>query len=165
MTRNLSRKQKSIVLILLDSLFIFVSALLSYWLIQSYIAPPNTFFYVMVGVCIGSYIMLGLQYHLFSRIIRYTSVYEVGKSTILMTISYALSALITLLFIKGVSFRYIFLMYMFSLVFIPGSRVVWRLYHEWNDGKLKKNNCQWRRRSGRWSSEPGLGEASSSTVF
>lgn len=41
----------------------------------------------MVGVCIGSYIMLGLQYHLFSRIIRYTSVYEVGKSTILMTIS------------------------------------------------------------------------------
>ncbi|SYZ78314.1 polysaccharide biosynthesis protein [Trichococcus shcherbakoviae] len=140
MPLNLSRKQKSIVLILLDSLFIFVSALLSYWLIQSYIAPPHTFFYVMVGVCIGSYIMLGLQYHLFSRIIRYTSVYEVGKSTILMTISYALSALITLLFIKGVSFRYIFLMYMFSLVFIPGSRVVWRLYHEWNDGKLKKNN-------------------------
>jgi hypothetical protein len=44
MTRNLSRKQKSIVLILLDSLFIFVSALLAYWLIQSYIAPPNTFF-------------------------------------------------------------------------------------------------------------------------
>ena len=140
MTLKLSRKQKSIVLILLDTFFIFISALLAYWLIQTYIAPPNTFFYVMVGVCISSYIMLGLQYHLFSRIIRYTSVYEVGKSTILMTISYAISALITLFFIKGVSFRYIFLMYMFSLVFIPGSRVVWRLYHEWNDGKLKKNN-------------------------
>ena len=140
MTRHLSRKQKSIVLILLDSFFIFISALLAYWLIESYIAPPNTFFYVMVSICIGSYIVLGLQYHLFSRIIRYTSVYEVGKSTILMTISYAISALITLFFIKGVSFRYIFLMYMFSLVFIPGSRVVWRLFHEWNDGKLKKNN-------------------------
>jgi FlaA1/EpsC-like NDP-sugar epimerase len=140
MPLKLSRKQKAIVLILLDSFFIFVSALLAYWLIESYIAPPNAFFYVMVSICIGSYVALGLQYHLFSRIIRYTSVYEVGKSTILMTISYAVSALITLLFIKGVSFRYIFLMYMFSLVAIPGSRVVWRLYHEWNDGKLKKNN-------------------------
>jgi FlaA1/EpsC-like NDP-sugar epimerase len=139
MPLKLSRKQKSIVLITLDSLFIFVSALLAYWLIQSYIAPPNTFFYVMVGICIGSYVALGLRYHLFSRIIRYTSVYEVGKSTILMTISYALSAIITLLFIKGVSFRYIFLMYMFSLVFLPGSRVVWRLYHEWNDGQLRKS--------------------------
>lgn len=140
MTLNLSRKQKAIVLIMLDSLFIFISALLAYWLIQAYIAPPNMFFYVMVSVCIGTYLVLGLRYHLFSRIIRYTSVYEVGKSTILMSISYAISALITLLFIKGVSFRYIFLMYMFSLVFIPGSRVVWRLYHEWNDGQLKKNN-------------------------
>ena len=118
------------VLILLDSFFIFVSALLAYWLIQAYIGPPQTFFFVMVSVCIGSYILLGLRSHLFARIVRYTSIYEVGKSTILMTVSYAISALITLFFIKGVSFRYIFLMYMFSLVFLPGSRVFWRFYHE-----------------------------------
>ena len=140
MSLNLSRKQKAMVLILLDSFFIFVSALLAYWLIQTYIAPPNAFFYVMVSICIGSYILLGLRSHLFARIVRYTSIYEVGKSTILMTVSYAISALITLFFIKGVSFRYIFLMYMFSLVFLPGSRVFWRFYREWNDGKLKKNS-------------------------
>ena len=140
MSLNLSRKQKAMVLILLDSFFIFVSALLAYWLIQTYIAPPNTFFYVMVSICIGSYILLGLRSHLFARIVRYTSIYEVGKSTILMTASYAISALITLFFIKGVSFRYIFLMYMFSLVFIPGSRVLWRFYHEWSDGKLRKSS-------------------------
>ena len=140
MSLNLSRKQKAMVLILLDSFFIFVSALLAYWLIQAYIGPPQMFFFVMVSVCIGSYILLGLRSHLFARIVRYTSIYEVGKSTILMTVSYAISALITLFFIKGVSFRYIFLMYMFSLVFLPGSRVFWRFYHEWNNGKLKKNN-------------------------
>lgn len=140
MPLKLSRKEKSIILILLDSFFIFVSALLAYWLIQAYIGPPQTFFFVMVSVCIGSYILLGLRSHLFARIVRYTSIYEVGKSTILMTASYAISALITFLFIKGVSFRYIFLMYMFSLVLIPGSRVSWRFYHEWNEGKLKKNS-------------------------
>ena len=44
MSLNLSRKQKAMVLILLDSFFIFVSALLAYWLIQAYIGPPQTFF-------------------------------------------------------------------------------------------------------------------------
>ena len=56
MSLNLSRKQKAMVLILLDSFFIFVSALLAYWLIQAYIGPPQMFFFVMVSVCIGSYI-------------------------------------------------------------------------------------------------------------
>lgn len=89
----------------------------------------------MVSVCIGSYILLGLRSHLFARIVRYTSIYEVGKSTILMTVSYAISALITLFYHVS---RDIFLMYMFSLVFLPGSRVFWRFYHEWNNGKLKE---------------------------
>ena len=140
MKYNFSRKQKAIILILLDSLFILISALMAYCLIQVYIVQPNAFFYVMVSVCICTYLLFGLRYHLFSRIIRYTGVYEIGKTTTLMTISYAISALITLFFIAGVSFRYIFLMYMFSLVFIPGSRVVWRLYHEWSDSRQKKDS-------------------------
>lgn len=135
MRLNLSRKQKALVLIMMDSLFIFISSLMAYELIKVYIVPPILFYFVMVGVCILSYVILGLRYHLFSKIIRYTSAYEVGKSTLLMTAAFAISALITIVFIRGISFRYIFLMYMFSLVLIPGSRVIWRLYHEWNGSK------------------------------
>ena len=138
MEMNLSRRKKALVLIIMDSLFIFISSLLAYWLIEAYVEAPNLFYFIMVGVCVFSYLLLGLRFHLFLRIIRYTSVYEIGKSTILMTISFAISAFITMLFIRSISFRYIFLMYMFCLVFIPGSRLVWRLYHEWNDGHLFK---------------------------
>ena len=138
MKLHLSRRQKALVLMFFDSIFIFISSLLAYWLIESYIGPPNHFYFVMVGVCVISYLILGLRYHLFSRVIRYTSVYEVGKSTILMTISFGLSAIISVSFIESVSFRYIFLMYVFCLVFIPGSRVIWRLFHEWKDGQLFK---------------------------
>lgn len=120
---------------MMDSLFIFISSLMAYELIKVYIVPPILFYFVMVGVCILSYVILGLRYHLFSKIIRYTSAYEVGKSTLLMTVAFAISALITIVFIRGISFRYIFLMYMFCLVLIPGSRVIWRLYHEWNGSK------------------------------
>jgi len=117
-------------------MFIFISSLMAHELIEAYIFPSDRFYFIMVGVCILSYLILGLRHHLFSKIVRYTSVYEVGKATLLMTISFAISGLITLIFIKSISFRYIFLMYMFSLVLIPGSRVIWRFYHEWNGGKL-----------------------------
>lgn len=133
---RLTRRQKAVVLILMDSLFIFISSLVAHWLVAAYIKPSNQFYFVMVGVCIISYLILGLRYHLFSRIIRYTSLYEVGKSTLSMTASFAISGAITILFIRSVSFRYIFLMYVFSLVLIPGSRLIWRFYHEWNDGQF-----------------------------
>lgn len=135
---SLSRKQKALILIMMDSIFIFISSLVAHELIKAYVFPSDRFYFVMVSVCVLSYVILGLRFHLFSKIIRYTSAYEVGKSTLLMTIAFAIAGLITIFFIKGISFRYIFLMYMFSLVLIPGSRVSWRLYHEWNGGKLSR---------------------------
>ena len=136
MKLNLTRRQKSVILISMDSIFIVISSFLARELVQAYTFPSDQFYFVMVGVCVSGYLILGLRYHLFSKIIRYTSVYEISKSTMLMTVSFAISGLITLLFIKTVSFRYIFLMYVFSLVLIPGSRVVWRFYHEWQRGDI-----------------------------
>ncbi len=136
MKLNLTRRQKSVILILMDSIFIFISSLLARELVQAYTFPSDQFYFVMVGVCVSGYLILGLRYHLFSKIIRYTSVYEISKSMMLMTASFAISGLITLLFIRTVSYRYIFLMYVFCLVLIPGSRVVWRFYHEWQQGDI-----------------------------
>lgn len=136
MKLNLTRRQKSVILILMDSIFIVISSLLARELVQAYTFPSDQFYFVMVGVCVSGYLILGLRYHLFSKIIRYTSVYEISKSMMLMTASFAISGLITLVFIKTVSYRYIFLMYVFCLVLIPGSRVVWRFYHEWQQGDI-----------------------------
>lgn len=122
-----------------DSFFILVSAFLAHYIVQLYVRPDTKFYYAMIGICIGLYLILGFRHHLFTRIVRYTSVYEIMKATKLMTYSFAISAFLTIIFIKSLSFRYIFLMYMFCLVFIPGSRVIWRFYHENFSKNVKRN--------------------------
>lgn len=133
---QLSRRQKAAILMLVDSVFILLSAFLAHFLIQAYVRPDDSFYYVMVGICILSYLLLGGRHHLFSRISRYTSIYEIYKAVKLMTISYMISGLISLLLLRSISYRYVFLMYVFSLVLIPGSRVIWRFYCEYKSGKL-----------------------------
>ncbi|AZP05752.1 polysaccharide biosynthesis protein [Jeotgalibaca ciconiae] len=128
-----------------DSIFILMSAFLAHYIVQQYVRPDTSFYYVMIGVCILSYLILGFRHHLFTRIVRYTSVYEIMKATKLMSYSFAISAFITIIFIRSVSFRYIFLMYMFCLVFIPGSRMIWRFflenfYSKKNDIQVKNND-------------------------
>lgn len=132
----LSRGQKAFILMFVDSICILFSAFLAHYLVEAYIRPENIFYYVMIGVSILAYLILGLRHHLFSRIIRYTSIYEIFRSAVLMTASFAFSGLVTLIFIKSVSYRYIFLMYIFCLVFIPGSRILWRFYHEYKNGQF-----------------------------
>lgn len=135
---RLTRGQKAFILMFVDSLFILFSAFLAHFIVEAYIRPENNFYYVMIGVSILVYLGFGVRNHLFSRIIRYTSMYEILRAVISMTVSFAVSGLISILFIRSVSYRYIFLMYAFSLLLIPGSRVLWRLYHEYKSGQSFK---------------------------
>lgn len=133
---DLTRGQKSFILMFVDSIAILLSAFLAHYLVEAYIRPTDSFYFVMIGVSIACYLVLGLRHHLFSRIVRYTSIYEILNATGIMTLSFVLSGIISVLFIPSVSYRYIFLMYVFCLVLIPGSRVVWRFYHEYKNGKF-----------------------------
>ncbi|QIK51224.1 polysaccharide biosynthesis protein [Jeotgalibaca porci] len=133
---DLTRGQKSFILMFVDSISILFSAFLAHYLVEAYIRPVNSFYYVMIGISILSYLVMGLKHHLFSRIVRYTSIYEIFNATRIMTISFGISGLVVLLFIRSISYRYIFLMYVFSLLLIPGSRVIWRFYHEYKNGRF-----------------------------
>ena len=131
----LTRGQKSFILMSVDSIAILLSAFMAHFLVEAYIRPANSFYYVMIGVSIASYLFFGLRHHLFSRIVRYTSVFEILNATMIMTLSFFISGIVSFLFIPSISYRYIFLMYVFSLVLIPGSRVLWRFYHEYKSGR------------------------------
>ena len=115
----MTRGQKSFVLMFVDSLSILFSAFLAHYLVEAYIRPNDSFYYVMIGVSIVSYLVFGLRHHLFARIVRYTSVYEIFNATRIMTLSFSISALICLLFIPSISYRYIFFFFLFALIFIP----------------------------------------------
>lgn len=131
----LTRGQKSFILMSVDSIAILLSAFMAHFLVEAYIRPADSFYYVMIGVSIASYLLFGLRHHLFSRIVRYTSVFEILNATMIMTLSFFISGIASFLFIPSISYRYIFLMYVFSLVLIPGSRVLWRFYHEYKSGR------------------------------
>ena len=112
---DLTRGQKSFILMFVDSVSILFSAFLAHFLVEAYVRPADSFYYVMIGVSIASYLTFGLRHHLFARIVRYTSVYEIFNATKIMTLSFFISGLVTLLFIPTISYRYIFLMYIFAL--------------------------------------------------
>lgn len=133
---ELSRKQKAVILMLLDSMFILFSAFLAHYIVKEYVRPEDQFYYLMIGISILIYLMFGLRHHLFNHISRYTSIYEITRTFIFITVSFAVSGFVTLVFMQSLSYRYIFLMYVFSLLLIPGSRVLWRFYHEYKSGQF-----------------------------
>lgn len=119
----------------LDSFFILFSAFLAHYIVREYVRPKDQFYYSMVGVSILIYLLFGLRHHLFNHISRYTSIYEIIRTFIFITVSFAVSGFVTLVFMQSLSYRYIFLMYVFSLLLIPGSRVLWRFFHEYKSGQ------------------------------
>ena len=52
------------------------ASVLAHWFLEEYTDPSNGFYMVMVGVCILSYLASGLREHLFSKIIRYTRLWN-----------------------------------------------------------------------------------------
>ena len=104
----LTRGQKSFILMSVDSIAILLSAFMAHFLVEAYIRPTDSFYYVMVGVSIASYLFFGLRHHLFSRIVRYTSIYEILNATTIMTLSFFISGIVSFLFIPSISYRYIF---------------------------------------------------------
>ena len=91
------------------------------------------YYYVMVGITCVIYIFLGTFRHMFSNMPYYTSIPDVIVNVQILSIAFLLSAFVSNGIFDLVSRRYILLTYMFCLVFIPGIRVAWRIFHEHNE--------------------------------
>ena len=66
-----------VVLMIADIGCITLAAFLAYWLLENYIALPDGYYYVMVGITCGIYILLGTMRHLFSNMPHYTDIHDV----------------------------------------------------------------------------------------
>ena len=131
--KMLSFRGKMIVLMVVDIVCITLAALLAYWLLEDYIALPDGYYYVMVGITCGIYLLLGTMRHLFSNMPYYTDIHDVVVNVQILSIAFLLSAVVSTGIFHLVSRRYILLTYLFSLFFIPGLRVAWRIFHEHNE--------------------------------
>ena len=133
----MSRKAKKSILVGFDSFSILTSGLIAYFFLNPYIALSNQTFITIVGLTIIFYLILATSFKLFSKINRFTSIRESLAIANCVTISFIASALISLVMLNALSFRFIVLTYIFSLASIAGSRIVWRIY---NEHQYKKNH-------------------------
>lgn len=132
----LTRNVKKIILISLDSLAIILSSIAAYIFLNPYIDPSNSFYIGVVGICLFSYMGLATYFKLFSKINRYTSLKEILNVFICVSLAFFSASLVSLLAINNISWRFLVLMYVFSLFIIAGSRIVWRILIEMRNKHL-----------------------------
>ena len=126
----MSRKTKKGILIGFDSFSILTSGIIAYFFLDPYIELSVQSFITTVGLIVIIYLILATYFKLFSKINRYTSIRESLAIATCVTSSFIASALISVVVLKTVSFRFIVLSYIFSLASIAGSRIIWRIYNE-----------------------------------
>lgn len=127
---KISSKNKMVILMFIDSLSIIMSAFLAYWLLENYVTLPNRYYFVMIGITVLIYGALGYFRHLFANLPDFTGLHDLIFHVKILSFAFLLSSTVSSVMFRLVSYRYVFLTYMFSLVIIPGIRMAWRVYHE-----------------------------------
>ena len=138
----MSRKTKKSVLIGFDSFSIVASGLIAYFFLDPYIALSNQSFITTIGIAIILYLILAAQFNLFSKINRYTSIRESLAIVACVTFSFMATALISVVLLNTVSFRFVVLTYIFSIASIVGSRIFWRIYNEHQYKKMHGHSVE-----------------------
>lgn len=134
----MSRKAKRLTLIVFDSLVIIASHVFSYFFLYPLIDISNRTFIVHLAFVLFFYILFGFMTKMFDKVNRFTSIRETLIHVLLITTSFVSGTILYTVFFDGISFRYILAAYLISVIVIPASRIVWRL---WVDHlrKLKHN--------------------------
>lgn len=126
----MSRNFKRFFLILFDLMIAFGAHILSFFFLSPLVEIDNrTFLYHFLFI-IGTYILFGSYTKLFDKINRFTGVQETLIHIFAITSSYFIGTLLYIFFFKGVSFRYVAFAFMLSVSVIPSSRLLWRLWIE-----------------------------------
>ena len=133
----MSRNAKRFTLVLFDACIILASHIFSYFFLYPLIDISNRVFIVHVSLVIISYIIFGLAIKMFDKINRFTSIRETMVHVLLVIGSFVSGTLIYTVIADGVSFRYMLAAFILSVILIPSSRIVWRL---WVDHQRKLQN-------------------------
>ncbi|MBP2620739.1 polysaccharide biosynthesis protein [Streptococcus panodentis] len=142
---ELTRGQKRIVLILIDSLLIYLSALVAYFFLINYINLSDELLLLLPTLIIVCYLSLGLCARIFSTINRYTDYRTLGKIGLIFILIYNLIYLGSLALSVTLSFRFLLLSCLFSVLFTLSARLTWRTMHEIKQPESIINQDQARR--------------------
>lgn len=133
---ELTRQRIKMILMLVDTAIITVSFIISYLFLSYYIPFSLQEFIVVLIVFILICISISNMLHLYSKINRYYSVYDIFQTVKAVGLATLITFLLDTIFLEGASLRFYILNLVFTSLLINTSRIFWRLFSEY---RMRKN--------------------------
>ena len=127
---RLSRRTKQLVLAGSDVLCAVIGALLSFFLIESYVNTREGFYAITTLTYLATYLISAFSLHVYAKINRYFGIREAADILLANTIALIVSLLVTLVAYPDVSLRFFLLIFFFMTISTIATRIGWRLISE-----------------------------------
>lgn len=127
----MDRRIKKIILMLVDAVLILLANGIAFYFVDHYISLSGLYLASTFGMEIILYLIIASSVRVFSKINRYTSIEEVGSITFAVTLAYISTWIILAVTGSTYSLRHLVLTYLFTVMFVTGSRLAWRYYVEY----------------------------------
>lgn len=124
----MTRQRKGLILRGTDLLLIGLANLVAYVFVSDYVQIPGSFYAISFLTGLVLYYLLAQQTHVYQQVVRYSGLQEYATLWLCCTAVLLFKLLLFFIFQQTVSHRFLLLVYLFALMFILGSRLVWRLF-------------------------------------
>lgn len=124
----MSLRKRTMVLVLIDSLIVFFSIFIGYFLIHPWINPFESRYLLpsAIAIFIGHHVF-AMRYGLYRKVWEYASISELKSIFKAVTLSMAVLAVFQLVFRGDILVRALVITWMLHLLLIGGSRLSWRI--------------------------------------
>ncbi|MDP5274745.1 polysaccharide biosynthesis protein [Chengkuizengella axinellae] len=122
-------RKRLLLLILLDSLFVFTAIYLSHLVLSTkyYFTP---FLLISSLTLLLGHHALAAYYKLYRRVWEYASIGELVSISKIVSYAVLMTAVVQFLFYQDIYVRALVITWMLQMMFIGGSRFIWRLYRD-----------------------------------
>lgn len=114
---ELTRAQKRVILMIVDAALLYISGYIAYFFLSEYIETSNDMLFKTLSSIVVIYLLLGLITRVFSIINRYTDYKTLSKISLILLGTYLITALVELFLSITISYRFLLLSCMFSILF------------------------------------------------
>lgn len=126
----MNRYIKRLILMAFDCFIIASASAFSYLFLSPFIQNSFLSFVMLTLLSCSIYLITGYRLRMFDKINRYVGIRETLIHGGVITLAFLFSTVLAFLFYRNVSFRFMFMIYIISVIGIAESRVVWRIWVE-----------------------------------
>ncbi|WP_416145280.1 polysaccharide biosynthesis protein [Planococcus koreensis] len=137
---HLSLQKRTLVLVLIDSLIVFFSIFIGYFLLNPWVNPFQSSYLILSAIAIFiAHHAFAMIFGLYRKVWEYASILELKSIFQAVTLSIVVLAMIQQLFRGDILLRALVITWMLHLLLIGGSRLSWRIGRNFIIGPKQPN--------------------------